>query len=46
VFPRFETEPAALRTAHPWAYGWARARAFDAARDGPLLAELRRLLLR
>ena len=46
VFPRFEIEPAALRTAHPWAYDWARARAFDAARDGPLLAELRRLLLR
>ena len=41
VFPRFETEPVALRTAHPWAYDWSRARAFDAVRDGPLLADLR-----
>ncbi len=41
VFPRFETEPAALRHAHPWAYDWSRARAFDAVRDGPLLADLR-----
>jgi diadenosine tetraphosphate (Ap4A) HIT family hydrolase len=46
VFPRFETEPAEFRTAHPWAYDWTRARAFDAVRDGPLLADLRRLLLR
>jgi diadenosine tetraphosphate (Ap4A) HIT family hydrolase len=46
VFPRFETEPPALRTAHPWAYDWTHARAFDSARDGPLLADLRRLLQR
>jgi diadenosine tetraphosphate (Ap4A) HIT family hydrolase len=41
VFPRRADEPAALRTAHPWAWDWAAARPFDAARDGALLAALR-----
>jgi diadenosine tetraphosphate (Ap4A) HIT family hydrolase len=31
VVPRHADEPAALRTAHPWAYDWAAAPAFDAA---------------
>jgi diadenosine tetraphosphate (Ap4A) HIT family hydrolase len=46
VFPRFETEPEGLRTAHPWAYDWTRARAFDAARDGTQLEAMRRKLRR
>ena len=41
VFPRRVTEPANLRTAHPWAWDWAHAPAFDGARDGPLLEALR-----
>jgi diadenosine tetraphosphate (Ap4A) HIT family hydrolase len=45
VFPRFAGEPEGLRTAHPWAYDWTRASAFDADRDGALLAALRRRLL-
>ncbi len=44
VFPRFESEPEELRTAHPWGYDWTRARAFDAARDGAQLEALRRQL--
>ena len=44
VFPRFDREPEGLRTAHPWAYDWSRAPAFDADRDGALLAALRRCL--
>jgi diadenosine tetraphosphate (Ap4A) HIT family hydrolase len=44
VFPRHADEPEALRTAHPWAWDWATARPFDAARDGALLAALRRRL--
>ena len=41
VFPRFDSEPAELRAAHPWGYDWSRAHAFDAGRDGALLVELR-----
>ena len=41
VFPRRATEPAELRTAHPWAWDWAQAPAFDPDRDGTLLATLR-----
>jgi diadenosine tetraphosphate (Ap4A) HIT family hydrolase len=41
LFPRRETEPASLRTAHPWAWDWTHAPAFDGARDGPLLRALR-----
>ena len=44
VFPRHADEPEALRTAHPWAWDWATARPFDAERDGPMLAALRRRL--
>ena len=45
VFPRFDSEPEELRTAHPWAYDWSRALAFDANRDRALLEALRRRLL-
>ena len=41
VFPRRASEPAGLRTAHPWAWDWSKAPAFDRDRDGPLLAALR-----
>ena len=41
VFPRYVDEPAALRTANPWGYDWKQAPAFDAARDGALLAAIR-----
>lgn len=44
VFPRRDDEPGALRTAHPWAWDWTRARPFDRARDAPLLGALRRRL--
>jgi diadenosine tetraphosphate (Ap4A) HIT family hydrolase len=29
VIPRYHDEPEALRTAHPWAYDWSAAPAFD-----------------
>ena len=44
VFPRYEAEPDGLRTAHPWAYDWSKARPFDAAEDGAVLAALRERL--
>jgi diadenosine tetraphosphate (Ap4A) HIT family hydrolase len=44
VFPRNETEPRDLRTAHPWAYDWSKARPFDATVDGAVLAALRERL--
>ncbi len=44
VFPRYVTEPAGLRTAHPWAYDWSRATAFDAVADADLMAALRAVL--
>lgn len=34
VHPRYATEPEALRTAHPWAYDWSQAPAFDATYAG------------
>ena len=40
VFPRRSTEPPGLRTAHPWAWDWSQAPAFDRDRDGPLLQAL------
>jgi diadenosine tetraphosphate (Ap4A) HIT family hydrolase len=46
VFPRRASEPAELRTAHPWAWDWTRAPAFDGERDGPLLRSLRARLAR
>jgi diadenosine tetraphosphate (Ap4A) HIT family hydrolase len=45
VFPRYATEPAELRTAHPWTYDWAVARRFDRTRDGPLQQVLRERLV-
>ncbi len=41
VFPRRATEPEELRAAHPWAWDWSRAAAFDRDRDGPLQQALR-----
>ena len=45
VFPRFEDEPATLRTAHPWAYDWSAARRFDAVVDAAMLQSIREKLL-
>lgn len=45
VLPRFAQEPPELRSAHPWAYDWSKAPAFDAGRDGALLLALRRRLV-
>jgi catechol 2,3-dioxygenase-like lactoylglutathione lyase family enzyme/diadenosine tetraphosphate (Ap4A) HIT family hydrolase len=45
VFPRFDDEPAALRTAHPWRYDWAAARPFDSSTDNELLQRIRDHLL-
>ena len=45
VFPRYVDEPATLRTANPWGYDWKLAPAFDAARDGALLAAIRAKLV-
>lgn len=45
VFPRHGDEPPQLRQAHPWARDWSAAPAFDARRDGELLAAIRRILL-
>jgi diadenosine tetraphosphate (Ap4A) HIT family hydrolase len=36
VVPRYHDEPPALATAHPWAYDWAAAPAFDAERHREL----------
>ncbi|HEX9772199.1 MAG TPA: hypothetical protein VGA44_01950 [Steroidobacteraceae bacterium] len=44
VFPRYSTEPAQFRTAHPWSYDWSQTRAFDPGRDGPLQYALRQRL--
>jgi diadenosine tetraphosphate (Ap4A) HIT family hydrolase len=41
VFPRYATEPVERRTAHPWAYDWSQATAFDAALHGELLRDIR-----
>jgi diadenosine tetraphosphate (Ap4A) HIT family hydrolase len=41
VFPRYATEPGDLRSAHPWAYDWSKARPFDAVVDAGVLAALR-----
>ncbi len=45
VFPRYDNEPEALRTAHPWGYDWTAAKRFDAASDAALLSEIREQLL-
>jgi len=44
VFPRYESEPEHLKTAHPWGYDWSMARPFDPDGDNTLLGELRRRL--
>jgi diadenosine tetraphosphate (Ap4A) HIT family hydrolase len=36
VIPRYHDEPEALRTAHPWAYDWSVAPAFDPDRHRDL----------
>jgi len=40
VFPRYETEPEALRTAPVWFYDWKAAPAFDLERDKPLMSAI------
>lgn len=45
VFPRRVDEPAALATAHPWAYDWSAASQYDAERHGDLRERLRQALL-
>jgi len=46
VMPRYAEEPAALRTAHPFAYDWAAAPVFDRAVHGALAESLRAELTR
>jgi len=41
VFPRYESEPAEFRAAHPWTYDWSRAERFAVGAHGPLLEEIR-----
>ena len=41
VVPRYTDEPAALATAHPWAYDWNAAPRFDAQADATLVQALR-----
>jgi hypothetical protein len=44
VFPRFEDEPAELKTRPVWSYDWDQAPVFDARRDAPLMKEIRTYL--
>jgi diadenosine tetraphosphate (Ap4A) HIT family hydrolase len=44
LVPRYDGEPEALRTAHPWQYDWAAAPAFDETRDAQLLQRIREAL--
>jgi len=46
VIPRFADEPESLRVAHPWAYDWQRAPAFDRVTFHSLGEGLRRELTR
>ena len=46
VVPRHADEPEAMHTAHPWAYDWSAAPAFDAATLAPLMRQLRQRLAR
>jgi diadenosine tetraphosphate (Ap4A) HIT family hydrolase len=41
VIPRYSSEPAQLRTLHPWSYDWNAAPAFDAKAAAPLMKALR-----
>jgi len=45
VIPRFDDEPDALRTAHPWSYDWSAAPRFDPAEHGRLLEAIRSALI-
>ena len=40
VVPRYQDEPLPQRTAHPWAYDWTQAGAFDARSMSVLRAQL------
>jgi diadenosine tetraphosphate (Ap4A) HIT family hydrolase len=42
IFPRRQDEPAAVRTAQPWALDWQGAEPFSVNRHAPLLDRLRR----
>ena len=46
VIPRYLDEPDAKRTAHPWAYDWDAAPAFDRMAFAPLAESLRAELTR
>ncbi len=46
VVPRFVDEPAAMRVAHPWAYDWSAAPAFDRTLHKELADALRHELTR
>lgn len=45
VHPRYEDEPAAMRTANPWGYDWSQAPLFDPAVHGSLRDSIARHLL-
>jgi diadenosine tetraphosphate (Ap4A) HIT family hydrolase len=40
VFPRYHDEPIEQRIKPAWFYDWKQAPAFDAQRDGPLMAQI------
>lgn len=46
VFPRYAHEPQPLGTAHPWAYDWGAAPAFDPAGHGELRDRIHAALTR
>jgi diadenosine tetraphosphate (Ap4A) HIT family hydrolase len=46
VFPRFDDEPAELRTRPVWFYNWDQAPKFDPERDAPLMNDIRNSLRR
>lgn len=46
IMPRYADEPENLRTAHPWAYDWEQAPAFDKVAFAELAEALRRELAR
>ena len=41
LFPRFESEPANLKTKPAWFYDWEQAPPFDPVRDAPLMNDIR-----
>ena len=44
LVPRYDDEPDALRTGHPWNYDWVAAPRFAVERDGELVLALRQQL--